>query len=67
MRKCIFKHMFKYFRDNDLIDKYQSRFLPGCSTTNYPVHMYHSLSEAFGKVLKVQMVFGDISKAFDKV
>ena len=56
MEKCIFKHMYNYFRDNDLIYKYQYGFLPGCSTTHHLV-----------KGLKVQMVFGDISKAFDKV
>ena len=67
MEKCIFKHMFNYFRDYDIIYKYQSGFLPGCSTTRHLVHLYHSISEAFDKGLKVQMVFDDISKAFDKV
>ena len=67
MEKCIFKQMYNYFRDNDLIYKFQSGFLPGCSTTHHLVHLYHSISEAFDKGLKVQMVFGDISKAFDKV
>ena len=67
LEKCIFKHMFKYFRDNDLIYTYQSGFLPGCRTTHHLVHLYHSMSEAFDKGLKVQMVFGDISKAFEKV
>ena len=67
MKKCIFKHMYNYFRDNDLIYKYQSGFLPECSTTHHLVHLYDSISEAFDKGLKVQMVFGDISKAFDKV
>ena len=67
MKKCIFKHMYNYFRDNDLIYKYQSGFLPECSTTHHLVHLYDSISEAFDRGLKVQMVFGDISKAFDKV
>ena len=67
MEKCILKHMYNYFRDSDLIYKFQSGFLPGCSTTHHLVHLYHSISEAFDKGLKVQMVFGDISKAFDKV
>ena len=67
MEKCIFKHMYNYFRDNDLIYTFQSGFLPGCSTTHHLVHLYHSISEAFDKGLKVQMVFGDISKVFDKV
>ena len=58
MEKCI-------FRDNDLIYKFQSGFLPGCSTTHHLVHLYHSISEGTDKGLKVQMVFGDISKAFD--
>ena len=67
MEKCIFKHMFNYFRDYDIIYKYQSGFLPGCSITHHLVHLYHSISEAFDRGLKVQMMFGDISKAFDKV
>ena len=46
MEKCIFKHMYNYFRDNDLIYKFQSGFLPGCSTTHHLVHLYHSISEA---------------------
>ena len=56
MEKCIFKHMFNYFRDHDIIYKYQSGFLLGCSTTHHLVHLYHSISEAFDKGLKVQMV-----------
>ena len=67
MKKCIFKHMLNYFRDKDQIFKYQSGFLLGCSTTHHLVHLYHNISEAFDKGQKVQMVFGDISKAFDKV
>ena len=59
--------MFNYFRDYDIIYEYQSGFFPGCSTTHHLVHLYHSISEAFDKGFKVQMVFGDISKAFDKV
>ena len=43
-----------------LLWRIQSGFLPGCSTTHHLVHLYHSISEAFDKGLKVQMVFGDI-------
>ena len=67
MEKCIFKHMSNYFGDNDLIYKYQSGFLPGCNTTHHLVHLYHIISKAFDKGLKEQIVFGDISKEFDKV
>ena len=46
--------MYNYFRDNDLIYKFQSGFLPGCSTTHHLVHLYHSISETFDKGLKLQ-------------
>ena len=61
------KHVFNYLRDNNIIYKYQSGFLPGHSTTHHLVHLYHVIADAFDKQKKVRLVFGDISKAFDKV
>ena len=65
--KCIFKYLFNYLRDNNLIHKMQSGFMPKDSTTNQLVFLYHTLTEALDKNKKVRVVFGDISKAFDRV
>lgn len=67
MEKAIFKHLFNYFRDSNVIYKYQSGFLPGVGTTHHLVHLYHVIAQAFDNQKKIRMVFGDISKAFDKV
>ena len=45
----------------------QSGFMPKDSTTNQLVFLYHTLTEALDKNKKVRVVFGDISKAFDRV
>ena len=67
LEKAVFKSLFNYLRDANAIYSYQSGFLPGVSTTHHLVHLYHIMSEAFDKQKKIRMVFGDISKAFDKV
>ena len=67
MEKVVFKHLYNYLKTNDTIYKYQSGFLPGHSTTHHLAHLYHVITEAFDKQKKVRLVFGDISKAFDKI
>ncbi len=67
MEKIVFKHMYNYLKDHDTIYKYQSGFLPGHSTTHHLAHLYHVITEAFDNQKKVRLVFGDISKAFDKI
>ena len=59
--------MFNYLRENNLIHKMQSGFMPKDSTTNQLVFLYHTLTKALDKNKKVRVVFGDISKAFDRV
>ena len=65
--KVIFKHVFNYFRDNELLSKFQSGFTPGDGTVNQLVQLYHMFSEALDKKKDVRAVFCDISKAFDRV
>ena len=65
--KTVFKYFFNYLHSNNIIYEYQTGFLPGCSTTHHLVHLYHTICEALDKKKKVRMVFGDISKAFDRV
>ena len=45
----------------------QSGFVPGDSTANQLVDIYNTFSKALDDGLEVKAVFGDISKAFDRV
>ena len=65
--KIIFKFLFNYFRDNFLLSIYQSGFMPGDSTVNQLVQIYHMMCDALDKQKEVRLVFCDISKAFDRV
>ena len=65
--KVVFKHVFNFFRDNLVISPNQSGFIPGDSTVNQLVSLYHELSLAVDQQKEVRVVFLDISKAFDKV
>ena len=67
VEKAIFKHTFNFIRDNNLLHTLQSGFMPGHSTTHQLVHLYHVFSEALDNKQKERLVFGDISKAFDRV
>ena len=62
MEKVIFKHTF-----NNLLHTLQSGCMPGHSTTHQLFHLYHVFSEALDHKQKGSLVFGDISKAFDRV
>ena len=65
--RVVFKYVFNYFRDNFLITVYQSGFIPGDSTVNQLVHLYHTFCEALNNQKDIRVVFCDISKAFDRV
>ena len=69
LESIIFKHMYTFFLENNLLWKYQSGFLPKHSTSFLLVDIYHHIhvcqsldSKQFSCV-----VFFDISKAFDRV
>ena len=40
--KIIFKHLFNYCRDNDIISIHQSGFTPGDSTVHQLVYLYNT-------------------------
>ena len=65
--KIVFKHVFNFFRENLIISAHQSGFIPGDSTVNQLLVLYHQLCLAVDKQKEVRIVFLDISKAFDKV
>jgi hypothetical protein len=67
MEKIVFKHLYNYIKDNNLISPHQSGFQPGDSTVNQLSYLYHTFCEALDKKKDVRIVFCDISKAFDKV
>ena len=65
--KLIFKHVFNYLRDNELISVHQSGFIPGDSTVNQLLYMYDLFCKALNEKKDVRIVFCDQSKAFDRV
>ena len=65
--RIIFKNMFNFIQDNNLLTKHQSGFKPNDSTVNQLAYLYHTFSEAMDKRKEIQVVFCDISKAFDRV
>jgi hypothetical protein len=67
MERIIFKHLFNHVRDNKILSEFQSGFVPGDSTVNQLVQLYHLFSEALDQKKDVRIVFCDISKAFDRV
>ena len=67
MERVVFKHVFNFFRDHNLLSKFQSGFTPGDSTVNQLVEIYHTFCDALDKKKDVRAVFCDISKAFDRV
>lgn len=67
--KIIFKNLYSYLNENNLITRNQSGFRPGDSTSNQLLYLVDEIHQAFEnpKSLEVRAVFLDISKAFDKV
>ena len=67
LEKIVFKNVFNYIRDNNILTPHQSGFRPGDSTTNQLSYLYHKFSQALDSKKDVRVVFCDISKAFDRV
>ena len=65
--KNIFRHMYAFLKQHDLISEKQSGFIPGDSTTNQLLKNFHELAQALGTGDEIRAVFLDLSKAFDKV
>jgi hypothetical protein len=65
--RAVFKHVFNFLRDNKIFTLHQSGFLPGDSTVHQLVFLYNYFAEALDKKKDIQIVFCDISKAFDRV
>ena len=65
--RAVFKHVFNFLRDNNIISLKQSGFIPGDSTSYQLVHLHHLFTEALENQKDIRIVFCDISKAFDRV
>ena len=55
--KIIFKHLFNYCRDNDIISIHQSGFTPGDSTVHQLVYLYNTFCKALNDKKDVRIVF----------
>ena len=63
----LYKFMYEFFTENNLLFPNQSRFKPGDSWINQLLSITHDIYKSFDNGLEVQVIFLDISKAFDKV
>ena len=65
--RCLHKHIYNFFTDNNLITEAQSGFRSGDSTINQLLSIYNSMCANFDLGLTTQSIYFDISKAFDRV
>ena len=67
IKKLVHKHVFNFFRDNDILTALKSGFVEGDSTVNKLVDIYNTFCKAFDHGKEVRAIFFDITKAFDRV
>ncbi len=65
--KALFNHIFTFLKENKLIDKRQSGFIPGDSTINQLIAICNNLYKCTDIGNEMIGVFLDLTKAFDKV
>ena len=65
--RIIFKNVYNFFHDNNLITVHQSGFRPNDSTVNQLAYLYHTFCHALDDKKYIKIVYCDISKAFDRV
>ena len=65
--KIIFQVLFNFLIQHKLLSNWQSGFMPGDSTINQLVSMYHIFAEALDNKKDVRLVFCDVTAAFDRV
>ena len=65
--RVVFKYMYNYTVEHNLIYQYQSGFLPNHSTVYQLIEMYDSICKSLEQKQHTCMIFCDISKAFDRV
>ena len=67
MERLVYKHIYNYLIDNNLITSHQSGFTPGDSAVNQLLYITNEFGRALDEGKEVRVVFCDISKAFDRV
>ena len=67
MKLCVYKHLYNYISQNNLLTPFPSGFISGDSTTNQLLYIYHMFCKAVDNGKEVRVVFCDLSKAFDRV
>ena len=65
--RIVFKNLYNFLLDNNLLYKYQSGFLPHHSTVFQLIDIFHNICQAFDNNMFSCIVFCDVSKAFDSV
>ena len=65
--RIVFKNMYNFLIDNNLLYKYQSGFLPHHSTVFKLIDIFHNNCQSFDNNMFSCIVFCDVSKAFDRV
>ena len=67
MERCIYKHVYNYMLDNNIIISHQSGFTPGDSAINQLLNITNEFGKALDEGKEIRVIFFDISKAFDRV
>ena len=65
--RLVYKQLYSYFSENQLLNEKNSGFRQGDSTINQLVYITDKLYKAMDSKQEVRMVFLDAAKAFDKV
>ena len=64
---ALFKHLYNHIHENSILTPLQSSFIPGEFPTNQLTHLYDTFSHALDSGKEIQVIFCDISKAFDRM
>jgi hypothetical protein len=67
LERLVYRHIYNYLIDNNLITSHQSGFTPGDSAVNQLLYITKEFGRALDDGKEVRVVFCDISKAFDRV
>ena len=67
LEKIVYKRLYEYLTDNDLLTKQNSGFKKNDSTINQLLKSVHQIYQDINDGKDTCMVFLDVSKAFDKV
>lgn len=65
--KCMYKYLYNYIIENNLLSRHQSGFRSGDSTVNQLLSIVNEFSNALDLGKEIRVIFFDISKAFDRV